>query len=121
MFVYSVVILTLIGLAKGENVIASCHPTDQLSLNAFKVIENVRSSIESTWEIWHYEWNHFQAIGAHTITENSPVVQKSDVVFVSVKPGVVPSVLQDVKSVASNKLFISVAMGVSISQLENVS
>lgn len=33
----------------------------------------------------------------------------------------VPSVLQDVKSVASNKLFISVAMGVSISQLENVS
>lgn len=42
-------------------------------------------------------------------------------VFVSVKPGVVPSVLQDVKSVASNKLFISVAMGVSVSQLENVS
>lgn len=56
-----------------------------------------------------------------TITDNSPVVEASDVVFVSVKPGVVPTVLEDVKSIASNKLFISVAMGITVKQIESVS
>lgn len=62
-----------------------------------------------------------QAIGAKTITKNEPVVDQSDVVFVSVKPGVVPSVLEEVKSIAANKLFISVAMGITVKQIENVS
>lgn len=62
-----------------------------------------------------------QALGVKTITENGPVVEHSDVVFVSVKPGVVPTVLEEVKSIASNKLFISVAMGITIKQIENVS
>lgn len=44
----------------------------------------------------------------------------SDVIFVSVKPGVVPTVLQEIKAAASNKLFVSVAMGVTIAQIENV-
>lgn len=56
-----------------------------------------------------------------TITDNGPVVNDSDVVFLSVKPGVVPTVLDEVKSIASNKLFISVAMGITIEQIENVS
>lgn len=50
-----------------------------------------------------------------------PVVTESDVVFVSVKPGVVPTVLQEVQTHAANKLFISVAMGITIAQMENVS
>lgn len=49
-----------------------------------------------------------------------PVVEESDVVFVSVKPGVVPIVLDEVKTIAANKLFISVAMGITIKQIENV-
>lgn len=60
-------------------------------------------------------------MGANTLTVNAPVVDQSDVVFVAVKPGVVPIVLEDVKSHASGKLFISVAMGVTIKQLEKVS
>lgn len=59
-------------------------------------------------------------MGAKTITENLPVVDESDVVFVSVKPGVVPTVLQEIKGIAANKLFISVAMGITIAQMENV-
>lgn len=50
-----------------------------------------------------------------------PVVEESDVVFVSVKPGVVPTVLEEVKTIASNKLFVSVAMGITVKQIENVS
>lgn len=48
------------------------------------------------------------------------MVKQSDVVFVAVKPGVVSTVLQDVKSIASGKLFISVAMGVTILEMEKV-
>lgn len=48
------------------------------------------------------------------------MVKKSDVIFVSVKPSVVPAVLADVKRDAAGKLFISVAMGVTIKDIENV-
>lgn len=56
----------------------------------------------------------------NAITNNEPVVDGADVVFVSVKPGVVPTVLQEIKSIAANKLFVSVAMGITIAQIENV-
>lgn len=49
------------------------------------------------------------------------MVKESDVIFVAVKPGVVPNVLEDVKSNASGKLFVSVAMGITIKQIEAVS
>lgn len=52
---------------------------------------------------------------------NVPVVDESDIVFVSVKPGVVPTILEEVKCNASGKLFISVAMGVTTKQIEAVS
>lgn len=53
-----------------------------------------------------------------------PVVEKSDVIIVSVKPSVVPIALSDIKKAANtdaNKLFLSIAMGVSLKQLEGVS
>lgn len=62
----------------------------------------------------------FQALGAQAMVENLPVVTGADVVFVSVKPSIVPIVLEDVKSFASGKLFISVAMGVTIKAMEKV-
>lgn len=34
-------LLLLIGLTKSEQIIASCHPSDQLSLDAFKVIKDI--------------------------------------------------------------------------------
>ncbi|GAB0092431.1 Pyrroline-5-carboxylate reductase [Sergentomyia squamirostris] len=82
------------GLSKAENMIASCHPTDHLSAEAFN------------------------SLGAKTVIENVPVVEKSDVVFISVKPTVVPIALQDVHQVSDGKLFLSIAMGVTIRQLE---
>lgn len=48
------------------------------------------------------------------------MVKQSDVVIVAVKPGVISTVLEDVKSIASGKLFISVAMGVTILEMEKV-
>lgn len=76
--------------------IASCHPADTFSLEAFK------------------------KLGALSITENIPVVNKSDVVFVSVKPTIVSTVLHDVKPVSSGKLFISIAMGITLREIEKM-
>ncbi|RZC36986.1 pyrroline-5-carboxylate reductase, partial [Asbolus verrucosus] len=85
------------GLAKGETMISSCHPSDLASAKAFK------------------------DLGAESLFENVPVVEKSDVVIVSVKPSIVPIALGDIKrasNVKANKLFLSIAMGVTIKQLE---
>lgn len=59
-------------------------------------------------------------MGVETITKNDPVVEKSDIVFISVKPQVVPSVLSEIKTKSADKLFISVAMGITLNTLEQV-
>lgn len=54
--------------------------------------------------------------------DNKPVVERSEVVIISVKPDVVAPALREIKdlSASRNKLFISVAMGVSIGTIERV-
>lgn len=96
--------------------IVSCHPADKVCIDSFKVSIVSYSEVASILSVFAY----FQQIGAETITENKPVVQQADLVFVSVKPGIVPSVLNEIKSNASGKLFISVAMGVTINDYEKV-
>lgn len=78
---------------------ASCHPSDLPSYQAFK------------------------DLGAESLYENVPVVKNSDVIIVSVKPQVVPDALGDIKKaseIKADKLFLSIAMGINIKQLEQV-
>ncbi|KAM3958826.1 uncharacterized protein ACR2FA_007126 [Aphomia sociella] len=84
------------GLAKPDEITASCHPSDLASAEAFK------------------------GLGATALFENKTVVERSEVVIVSVKPDVVGPALRDVKDLpaSKNKLFISVAMGVSTATIE---
>lgn len=84
------------GLAKPDEITASVHPADLISAEAFK------------------------KLGATAVFENKPVVERSEVVIVSVKPDVVSPVLNEIKSLpaSKNKLFISVAMGVSTATIE---
>ncbi|XP_074042787.1 pyrroline-5-carboxylate reductase-like 2 [Leptinotarsa decemlineata] len=86
------------GLTKAESIISSCHPSDIASAKAFK------------------------DLGAESVFENLPVVEKSDVVIVSVKPSVVPIALDEIKrsTIKTDKLFLSIAMGVSTRQLEKM-
>ncbi|CAH0697571.1 unnamed protein product [Spodoptera exigua] len=86
------------GLAKPDEITASVHPADVTSAEAFK------------------------KLGATAVFENKPVVERSEVVIVSVKPDVVVPVLKEVKDLqaSKNKLFISVAMGVSTAAIEKV-
>lgn len=48
------------------------------------------------------------------------MVKKSDIVFIAVKPSVVSVALEAVNSVSSGKLFISVAMGITLKELERL-
>ncbi|XP_059058212.1 uncharacterized protein LOC131851701 [Achroia grisella] len=84
------------GLAKPDEITASCHPADVASAEAFK------------------------GLGATALFENKTVVERSEVVIVSVKPDIVGPALQEVKDLTAskNKLFISVAMGVSTATIE---
>ena len=76
--------------------IASAHPSDTASLKAFR------------------------EFGAEAVIENRSVVEKSDVVFLSVKPNVVKTALNDVKSLSSGKLFVSIAMGITLNEIEQI-
>lgn len=83
------------GLTKGELISASAAPQDPQCVEAF------------------------QEMGAFASFDNKPVVEKSDVIWIAVKPQVVPEALADVKSLVTNRhLFLSVAMGVTVKELE---
>ncbi|XP_053664709.1 uncharacterized protein LOC128713863 [Anopheles marshallii] len=83
------------GLTRGDSMTASFHPSDHANIDAFK------------------------AFGAKTYVENLPVVSGAEIIFISVKPTVVSSVLEAVRPASAGKLFISIAMGVTLRDLEN--
>ncbi|ALC46294.1 CG5840 [Drosophila busckii] len=83
------------GLTKPSGIIASVHPADKMSQESF------------------------QALGIETLVKNAPIVEQSEIVFVSVKPQVVPKVLAEIKPLSANKLFLSVAMGITLKTLES--
>uniref|UniRef100_A0A6P7GP89 Pyrroline-5-carboxylate reductase n=2 Tax=Diabrotica virgifera virgifera TaxID=50390 RepID=A0A6P7GP89_DIAVI len=86
------------GLTSGQSMTSSCHPSDTLSVEAFK------------------------GIGATTTFENTEVVENSDIVVIATKPSIIPIALEPIKKneVKANKLFMSIAMGVTLRQLEQL-
>ncbi|XP_055907685.1 pyrroline-5-carboxylate reductase 1, mitochondrial isoform X2 [Eupeodes corollae] len=88
------VCMNLLGLTKPQFITASVHPDDSAS------------------------YESFSKLGATTLTENIPVVKNSDAIFVAVKPYVVSDVLNEIKAESEGKLFLSVAMGITIDAIE---
>jgi pyrroline-5-carboxylate reductase len=58
-------------------------------------------------------------IGVHLTAENAEVAEKSEVVFLGVKPALVLPVLRELSAHLQNKVVISLAGGVRISSMEN--
>ena len=57
--------------------------------------------------------------GCNICSSNSEAVQKSDYIFLCVKPQILPSVLSEIKSAASaEKCFVSIAAGVKIDTIK---
>lgn len=61
------------------------------------------------------------SVGVHTTQDNLEVVKSSDVIIIAVKPHMVSKVLEDMsKFIHTNHLIVSIAAGVTISQMERV-
>lgn len=93
------------GLVKAENIIASAKTRESLE-EAKREFENF------------YVANQNETI--QTTLDNKEVVKKSDIIFVAVKPHLYDAVIQAVMEDASDKIFVSIAPGQSITHLENL-
>ena len=58
--------------------------------------------------------------GANVVSDNKKCVESADVVIFAVKPNVLPKVLDEIKALAANKLFVSIAAGFSIEKIESI-
>lgn len=54
------------------------------------------------------------------MTDNVEMANKSDIIFICVKPNLVQCVLNECRAAIGNKLVISIAAGVTIDALEGV-
>lgn len=61
--------------------------------------------------------NTFKEMGVSVTNNNAEVEEKSDIVFIAVKPNIVGLVLKELKG-DKNKIYISIAAGVSVEFLE---
>lgn len=67
----------------------------------------------------------WKSFGAHVTTNNGEIVNEADVIFLSVKPHILPVAISSVLQTytpgkATNKLFISVLAGTTLEALENI-
>ncbi len=63
---------------------------------------------------------HWQTQGVFTTEDNAEVFKHSDVIVFAVKPNVLPVVLEEAKPFSKDKLFISIAAGVTLETIEAV-
>lgn len=63
-----------------------------------------------------------KSLGVNTTYDNTEVIECSDVIFVAVKPGNVSKVAAEIAPVFERKkLLVSIALGITIRNIENVS
>lgn len=70
--------------------------------------------------------NEWKDKGAHIYSENGIVVDQADIIFIAVKPHILPEAIANMYDTLPHvpskpKLFVSILAGVPIEQLENVS
>src|SRR5699024_968070 len=77
---------------------------------------SIHSAHKSTHEVYSQE------TGVSAFESNSEVIEKSDVVFLAVKPIVVEKVLKEVKDsvLTHDPVLVSVVTGVSVAELEDI-
>ena len=75
-----------------------------------------------TMEVCVAESSHFQPLGVTTTTSNQSVVNTSNLIILAVKPLVIKPVLKEIaNSVTKDHIIVSVAAGVFIKDIEEVS
>jgi pyrroline-5-carboxylate reductase len=62
----------------------------------------------------------WQSKGVFTTEDNAEVLKHSDIVIFAVKPSILPIVLEEAKAFVDDKIFISIAAGVTIETIEGI-
>ncbi len=62
----------------------------------------------------------WQSCGVFTTEDNAEVLKNSEIIIFAVKPNILPIVLDEATSYTDNKIFISIAAGVTIETIEKV-
>ncbi len=62
----------------------------------------------------------WQSTGVFTTEDNAEVLKHSDIIIFAVKPNILPIVLDEAKAYTRDKIFISIAAGVTIDTLEGI-
>lgn len=70
----------------------------------------------------NFSYYHFQKLGVNFTTSNKETVSKSDVLFLAVKPHIIPFVLDEIgPDIEDRHLIVSCSAGVTISSIEKAS
>lgn len=65
-------------------------------------------------------------MGVNAVTENGKVAEEADVIFLAIKPHILPAAVADIYKTMNhpnkviNKLFVSILAGITLESLENV-
>ena len=62
----------------------------------------------------------WQTMGVFTTEDNAEILKHSDIIIFAVKPNILPLVLQEAKAFTRDKIFISIAAGVTIDTIEGI-
>lgn len=99
----------------GAGNMASALIGGMLSAGTFKAEEiSVSDNSEKALSVWREK-------GVCTFTDNIETVKCSDIIVFAVKPNIIPFVLDEIKDLTEyeDKIFISIAAGISIEFIEN--
>lgn len=74
------------------------------------------------WLFSLFFYYYFQKLGVNFTTSNKETVSKSDVLFLAVKPHIIPFVLDEIgPDIEDRHLIVSCSAGVTISSIEKAS
>lgn len=114
----------------GHSVLIVCEvrhlksgPDSSLSTQRGRQVPSRHTGKSWLWSKQPSQWLYVlvQALGCRTTYHNFDVMNNSEIVVLAVKPPVFPAILDDIKSsVTSKHLLISIALGITISSIENV-
>ena len=64
---------------------------------------------------------HLQLLGVDTSIDNLDVVNKNEIIYLAVKPYIVPEILREIApAIGKHHLIVSIAAGVTIKTIEKV-
>lgn len=86
----------------------------------FPTLEQCRWILLIKWR--NEKKNVFQKLGVNFTTSNKETVNRSDILFLAVKPHIIPFVLDEIgPDIEDRHLIVSCAAGVTISSIEKAS